>query len=1287
VFEGIVGSSFDGDISIDDIFVNTKYACRQSGSCSFEDSLCLWSQLTTNSFNFLRITAQQLQQIVSSSSIQADTTTNTKYGHFLWIGSDYFSSSLVNKTTTLYSETFFSQNYLNGSCLIFSYLINGGQDPGKINIYSKLYKMTKKLQFSTSGNQGANWKKIQIPFALIGSNFELFIEAVLGSSGQIAIDDVEFYDTDCSQVPTGPTPTDTFDCGDGNKVPAIKVCDFFYDCSNGLDEKVCADCDFQNSTCKWKDVSSGSLAWIRGQAGNSTNGPSVDHSTNTPYGYYMYVDSQVGLYDKARLELTQVLRPCSPTCELEFYYHMFGITDDISVDLLEENGFSPLLELSGDFGDRWNLATIRLGRIARDFRFLIKGIRYFNGDNDLAIDDIRLRNCEFPAIRPNGCPSDYFTCERKACVPNSRKCDLIDDCGDNSDEKNCVGYTQCDFENGLCDWQHDNSMSLKWTWHKGETDSFGTGPSRDHTLGTSEGHYMYLEVSATFKGQKARLISSTFRTDSSKRCELRIFYHMLGRDIGALNIYTRSAIGGLERQIFNRTREIGDFWERGDIRIIETNPFQIIIEGVTGQSFMGDIGIDDISFTDGCILDNTITIPTIVTQTTVTTVGVCGGVGFQCPVNNVLQCVTNDKKCNFINDCDDKSDEINCGDCDFENSWCGWYDDSTGATVWTRKQAPSPNPTGPQVDHTQSPLKGGSYLITEFSTTAGTFWDYAALFGPVMQGTISSCKLSLWIYMGSPLTSDLKFYITNANYTYIYTYLYGIFGTLGSNWQKYEIPIGKTLPGYQIEINSSPNYVNYTYYSEVALDDLKLINCGPSSQLSIDQSLDCDFDIDFCSYSEDSTSEFLWERIKGPTYSYETGPNGDHTSGSGYYIFIETSYPQKQGDKARIYSSIQTKVNQDICIIFWYHMYGPDIDRLNVYLDQYTNVNNSNTFNRTLVWTKQSAQGNKWIEGRKQINSILPWKIVFEGIVGKSFQGDISLDDLSSVMGKCPPEKNCDFEADLCGYNNVNDGITKLTWKLGQPTNNSIDHSTSTNQGLFAYVDLNGAQPNNFGRLISPVYEFKSLECLQFWFIINGGSGNALINVYLKQATSSNYGTPIWSKKSQDGVNEWRYGQVKLDAISNNFFNVSIMFEAVKGNIMSSITENYLGIDDVNINIGSCPDPINCNFEDYTTCSWQQSKYHDIDWLLNKGQTDSWDTGPHVDVTLGTDEGVYLYLESSYPAVLGNKAILISDYIEDTSASPSGYSCFGLYYFMHGLDVGEFNIYLNDSVNGKFMLN
>ena len=66
---------------------------------------------------------------------------------------------------------------------------------------------------------------------------------------------------------------------------------------------------------------------------------------------------------------------------------------------------------------------------------------------------------------------------------------------------------------------------------------------------------------------------------------------MYGKTIGALNVYSRTTIGGGENKLFSKTNEVGDYWSRIDIPIKETEPFQIVIEGVVGTSFLGDIGI------------------------------------------------------------------------------------------------------------------------------------------------------------------------------------------------------------------------------------------------------------------------------------------------------------------------------------------------------------------------------------------------------------------------------------------------------------------------------------------------------------------------------------------------------------------------------------------------------------------------------------------------------------------------------------------------------------------------
>ena len=44
-------------------------------------------------------------------------------------------------------------------------------------------------------------------------------------------------------------------------------------------------------------------------------------------------------------------------------------------------------------------------------------------------------------------------------------------------------------------------------------------------------------------------------------------------------------------------------------------------------------------------------------------------------------------------------------------------------------------------------------------------------------------------------------------------------------------------------------------------------------------------------------------------------------------------------------------------------------------------------------------------------------QVVFEGVRGKDYQGDIALDDIVIKNGLCPPLKECTFEdTNLCGW-------------------------------------------------------------------------------------------------------------------------------------------------------------------------------------------------------------------------------------------------------------------------------
>jgi hypothetical protein len=88
------------------------------------------------------------------------------------------------------------------------------------------------------------------------------------------------------------------------------------------------------------------------------------------------------------------------------------------------------------------------------------------------------------------CAANQLACKRGSCVDLSYVCDYSDDCGDQSDEVNCTNYVErCNFETDLCNWIQDDTDNFDWSFGQGKTSTVGTGPSTDHTTGTSLGHY------------------------------------------------------------------------------------------------------------------------------------------------------------------------------------------------------------------------------------------------------------------------------------------------------------------------------------------------------------------------------------------------------------------------------------------------------------------------------------------------------------------------------------------------------------------------------------------------------------------------------------------------------------------------------------------------------------------------------------------------------------------------------------------------------------------------------
>lgn len=141
---------------------------------------------------------------------------------------------------------------------------------------------------------------------------------------------------------------------------------------------------------------------------------------------------------------------------------------------------------------------------------------------------------------------------------------------------------QCNFENGICNWEQDAEDDFDWTRNQGPTPTLNTGPMKDNTLGTARGHYLYIESSEPQVFQHtAALLSPVLNATDAEGCTFRFYYHMFGKHIYRLAIYKRVWNNTKGQLLWETFGDQGNIWIRKHLPISSQQPFQVWIVGFT----------------------------------------------------------------------------------------------------------------------------------------------------------------------------------------------------------------------------------------------------------------------------------------------------------------------------------------------------------------------------------------------------------------------------------------------------------------------------------------------------------------------------------------------------------------------------------------------------------------------------------------------------------------------------------------------------------------------------------
>ncbi|XP_025786771.1 MAM and LDL-receptor class A domain-containing protein 1 [Puma concolor] len=988
--------------------------CSHHLTCDFESGFCGWEPFLTEDSHW-----EFMKGLASGDNHlpDADHIANTNNGSFIYFRSHQFpgvaklGSPVLTKARTASTPCqvrFWYYLSWHSHLLVFT----------RTSLSGDLQKQGDLIGISTS-----QWKQAKINlYVKPGEStlpFQLILEAtVLSSNATVALDDISI-----SQ-----------ECEISDKsLPGTSII------------KKGSKCDFEANSCGWFEAISGDhFDWIWNSRSNLSaefeqQAPPWDHTHRTAQGHFMFI------LKKSR-SLSQVAKLQSPTfsqagpgCTLSFWFYNYGLSVGAAeLQLHVENSSDPtvLWRVLYNQGNQWSQATIQLGRLTQPFHLSLDKVSLGIYDGVSAIDDIRFENCTLPLPAESCEEPNFFWCRHtKACIEKLLLCDLVDDCGDHTDEANCVPELQCNFENGICNWEQDTEDDFDWTRKHGPTPTLNTGPMKDNTWGTAKGHYLYIESSEPQVFQnRAALLSPVLNATDADGCTFRFYYHMFGKHIYRLAIYQRvwsNTRGQLLWQIFGNQ---GNRWTRTRLNISSRRPFQILVEASVGDGFTGDIAIDDLSFMDCTLYPGNLPVdlPTPPEMSAPVTLPPhnCTDSEFVCRSSG--HCVEKIQNCDFRYDCPDQSDEAFCAMkvCSFEKgSLCEWYqpipenlirDSNTfrwglgnGTSIHHGEENHRPS-----VDHTINTTDGW-YLYADSSN--GKFGDMADILTPVISRMGPKCTLVFWTHMNGATVGSLQVLSKKDNVT---SKLWAQSGQQGAQWKRVEVFLG-VQSHIQIVLRAKRGV---SYMGDVAVDDISFQDCSPllspdrkctaqeftcanrhciakdklcdfvndcadnsdeSPFICSTSSGHCDFEFDLCSWEQEQDDDFDWNLKASSIPAAGMEPAADHTfrNSSGHYIFIKSLFPQQPMRAARISSPVISRRSKNCKIIFHYHMYGNGIGALTL-----SQVSISNQTKVLLNLTVE--QGNFWQRKEISLSGDEDFQLKFEGRVGEGHRGDIALDDI-----------------------------------------------------------------------------------------------------------------------------------------------------------------------------------------------------------------------------------------------------------------------------------------------------
>jgi hypothetical protein len=216
-----------------------------------------------------------------------------------------------------------------------------------------------------------------------------------------------------------------------------------------------------------------------------------------------------------------------------------------------------------------------------------------------------------------------------------------------------------------------------------------------------------------------------------------------------------------------------------------------------------------------------------------------------------------------------------------------------------------------------------------------------------------------------------------------------------------------------------------------------------------------------------ATNGYFWKANRGPTTSFNTGPDGDHTTGNGKYMVTEgfgtTTTNNVITLELPIFDISPLTAPQ---MRFWYHMFGGNIQSLKV--EGWNAVTLSWQQLSVLNGAQHSSNAAPWSEGIVNLG-VLPRDTIALRFVatrlGTGTLNDIAVDDI--WIGETP---SCARPTNFAVVSSTTNSIN-VSWNSGGAANSLIKYRLSGSTGPFTFQAVSGTSTTITGLQPASLYD------------------------------------------------------------------------------------------------------------------------------------------------------------------------------------------------------------------------